>query len=135
MTIDELIDGFELFEDWEERYRYIIEMGRKLEELPDTEKTELNRVQGCVSSVWMISEVEASDNPRFTFKADSDSHIVKGLISILLVAYSGKTANAISSVDIDDIFEQLGLGRHLSPNRRNGFFSMVERIKNVAANA
>ncbi len=135
MTIDELIEGFELFEDWEERYRYIIEMGRKLEALPEDAKIELNRVQGCVSSVWMISDASASSPPRFTFKADSDSHIVRGLIGILLLAYSDKTADDIASVDIDDIFERLGLGRHLSPNRRNGFFSMVERIKGVAANA
>ena len=135
MTIDELIEGFELFEDWEERYRYIIEMGRKLETLPEDAKTELNRVQGCVSSVWMVSDTSTSVPPRFTFKADSDSHIVRGLIGILLLAYSDKTAADIASVDIDDIFERLGLGRHLSPNRRNGFFSMVERIKGVAANA
>ena len=135
LNIDDLIEGFELFEDWEERYRYIIEMGRKLETFPDDEKTELNRVQGCVSSVWMISDVKTDDQPRFTFKADSDSHIVRGLISILLMIYSDKTADVIASVDIENIFERLGLGRHLSPNRRNGFFSMVERIQNVAANA
>ena len=135
MTIDELIEGFELFEDWEERYRYIIEMGRKLDPLPDEAKTEVNRVQGCVSSVWLLSATEPGDSSRFVFKADSDSHIVRGLISILLLAYSGKTAADIASVDIDGIFVRLGLERHLSPNRRNGFFSMVERIKGVATSA
>jgi cysteine desulfuration protein SufE len=134
LNIEDLIEGFELFEDWEERYRYIIEMGRKLETFPDDEKTELNRVQGCVSSVWMLSEVEAGSQARYSFKADSDSHIVRGLISILLMIYSDKTAAAIASVDIENIFDRLGLGRHLTPNRRNGFFSMVERIQNVAAN-
>ena len=132
MTIDELIDGFELFDDWEERYRYIIEMGRALEPLSDEQKVELNRVQGCVSNVWMVSNVDRLNGRRVTFRADSDSHIVRGLISILLMVFSDKTPAQILSVDIEAIFDRLGLGRHLTPNRRNGFFSMVERIKGVA---
>lgn len=132
MTIDELIEGFELFDDWEERYRFIIDLGRKLEPFNEADRIDLHRVQGCISNVWVIS---SSTEDRLVFRADSDSHIVRGLIAILLLAFSDKSPADILKVDIDQIFEELGLARHLSPNRRNGFFSMVERIKGVASAA
>ena len=133
MSLDDLLEGFALFDSWEERYRYIIELGRKLPALEEDLKTEPHRVQGCVSQVWMVSERPPDAPQTLVFRADSDSHIVRGLIAILLLAYSHKTAPAILDVDIEAVFEELGLGQHLSPNRRNGFFSMVERIQRTAA--
>ena len=135
MTLEELLEGFELFDSWEERYRYIIELGRSYPALDAGYKNEENRVDGCVSQVWMVSEVGPEPDKSITIRADSDSHIVRGLIAILLFAYSGKTAESILAVDIDGVFGQLGLEQHLSPNRRNGFFSMVERIRLIAATA
>jgi cysteine desulfuration protein SufE len=132
MTLDDLVEGFELFDSWEERYRYIIEMGKELEAFPDKDKVEDNRVQGCVSNVWMIHEDLTVGDGRIRFYADSDSHIVRGLIAILLLAYSDQTPAQILSVDIEGFFGQLGLEQHLSPNRRNGFFSMVERMQGIA---
>ncbi len=131
-TIDELMENFEFLDDWEDRYRYIIDLGRKLPEMAEADKTEANKVRGCVSQVWMVSHQQAGEPPRLEFIADSDAHIVKGLIAILLAVYSGKTPDEILAVDIDEIFTQLGLEGHISPNRRNGFFSMVERIKTLA---
>lgn len=133
MQADELIDNFSLFDDWEDRYRYLIDLGRKLEALPDEAKTEETRVEGCVSQVWMVSRVEAGDPPRIHFDADSDSQIVKGLIAVLKAVYDGKTSDEIRVADIDGVFAKLGLDKHLSPNRRNGFHAMVQRIESWAA--
>ena len=127
-----LIETFELFDDWEERYRYLIDLGRKLPPMPEADKNEVTKVRGCVSQVWMTSSIEAGPPPTLHFVADSDAHIVKGLVAILLALYSGRTAEEILATDIKDIFGQLGLEQHLSPNRRNGFFSMVERIHRTA---
>lgn len=131
--LDGLFETFELIDDWEERYRIIIDLGKQLPPMPDDLKTEETKVRGCVSQVWMVTKVEDGEPPRYEFLADSDSHIVKGLIGVLQMAYSGKSADEIRQVDIDDIFKTLGLDQHLSPNRRNGFFSMVERIKALTA--
>ncbi len=133
MDIEEIIDNFEFLDDWEDRYRYVIELGRSLEPLDDQYKTEENRVQGCVSNVWMVWELESQAPPVLSFRADSDAHIVRGLVSILLAAFSHKTPDQILAVDIRVIFEQLDLQSHLSPSRSNGFFAMVERIKRVAS--
>ncbi len=135
MTLDDLLEGFELFDSWEERYRYIIELGRSLVPLEEAYKTEEHRVQGCVSSVWMISERPMDAPETLAFRADSYSHIVRGLIAILMLAYSGQRPAQILGVDIDGVFDRLGLSQHLSPNRRNGFFSMVERIRRTAVSA
>lgn len=132
LTVERIIQNFEFLGDWEERYRYVIDLGRKLPELDDKYKTEDNRVKGCVSNVWLITRVGDTDPPIFEFEADSDAHIVRGLVAILLTAYSGKSAAEILDVDIRDIFRQLDLEKHLSPSRSNGFFSMVERIQNLA---
>lgn len=132
MQADELIENFSLFDDWEDRYRYLIDLGRKLEPLPDDAKTEDTRVEGCVSQVWMVSRVDDGDPPRIRFDADSDSQIVKGLIAVLKAVYDGKTRDEILAADIDGVFAQLGLDKHLSPNRRNGFQAMVQRIKSWA---
>jgi cysteine desulfuration protein SufE len=132
MDAEELIEVFDLFDDWQDRYRHLIEMGRKLPPMEDRHKNEITKVRGCVSQVWMIAEIDQATTPRITFIADSDAHIVKGLIAILLELYSGRTAVEVLAVDIDGIFKEIGLDQHLSPNRRNGFFSMVGRIRTVA---
>lgn len=129
-SIDELVEDFELFEDWEERYRYIVDLGKNLSPMPEAEKTEDTKVRGCMSQVWMTSQLEADKSPpTLTFKADSDAFIVKGLIAILLELYSGRAPSEILSLDATEALAKLGLSNHLSPNRRNGFVAMVERIK------
>jgi cysteine desulfuration protein SufE len=132
LTIDRIIQNFEILGNWEERYRYVIDLGRKLPELDDKFKTEDNRVKGCVSNVWLITRVSDAEPQTLEFEADSDAHIVRGLVAILLTAFSGKAASEILEVDIRDIFSQLDLEKHLSPSRSNGFFSMVQRIQTLA---
>ncbi len=126
-TLEDIQDNFSLFDDWEERYRYLIDLGRSLPDMPEAQKTDDALVKGCTSRVWL--HVNKDDNGVFTFDADSDAHIVRGLIALLLSAYNGKTADQIAQVNIDDFFSAIGLDQHLSPNRRNGFFAMVEKIK------
>ena len=132
MDIDEITETFEFFDDWEDRYRYLIELGRDLEGLDDSDKTEENRVQGCVSNVWLVTSEESGDPVRLAFRADSDAHIVRGLVAVLLAAYSGRSPEQILATDIRSLFERLDLASHLSPSRSNGFFAMVERIKGTA---
>ncbi len=129
-TLDDLIENFALFDDWEERYRYLIDLGRKLPLLPDEMKTEETLVKGCTSRVWLHASKQGD---AYKFVADSDAHIVRGLIAILLTAFQGKTAPEIAAIDIDAAFEKIGLNSHLSPNRRNGFFAMVEKVKAYSA--
>ncbi len=131
--IDDVIASFAFLDDWEDRYRYLIELGRDHTGLPDALKTDANKVSGCTSQVWFHTHSDQA--PRLSFSADSDAHIVKGLIAVLLAAYSGRTPAEIAAVDIKAIFTELGLDEHLSPNRRNGFFAMVERIRSDAAAA
>ncbi len=128
-SLDQVIETFSLFDDWEDRYRYLIDLGKSVPEMPDSDKTEANLVRGCTSRVWMTSEIR---DGVFHFDADSDAHIVKGLIGLLMVIYQGRALAEIKAIDVDDIFAKLGLEQNLSPNRRNGFFSMVERIKAAA---
>ncbi len=131
-SIDELLDTFEDLEEWSERYEYMIELGRELGALPEEQQTEENRVHGCMSTVWLVTDISADVTPRIFIDADSDSIIVKGLIVILLSAFSGKTAEEILAFDIEEFFGQLGLNQHLSPSRRNGLFSMVKRVRSLA---
>jgi len=128
-TIDELIENFALFDDWEERYRYLIDLGKELEPMPEALKTDDTIVPGCTSKVWMTAEEK---DGKYFFLADSDAHIVRGLIAVLLSAYQGRSASEIQNVDIKEKFQAMGLNEHLSPNRRNGFFAMVERIHLLA---
>lgn len=132
MTLEELVENFEILGDWEERYRYIIDLGRKLPAFPEEHRTEVNKVRGCISQVWMVSDVTEGEPPVIHFLADSDAAIVKGLIGIVQHLYSGKTAREILALPTDDIFEQLGLNSHLTVNRRNGFQSMLTKIKQIA---
>ncbi len=130
-NLQELKENFDLFDDWEERYKYLIDLGKNLEPMPESLKTDETIVKGCTSRVWLICET--NDKFQYHFTADSDAHIVKGLIAILLSAYEGKTAEEIGAVNIDDAFEEIGLNQHLSPNRRNGFFAMVERVRALSS--
>lgn len=129
-----ITDNFDLLEDWEDRYRYVIELGKTLDPLPDSAKTEDNRVKGCASQVWVLTEIDRSGpEPRLTFRGDSDAHIVKGLVALILTVYSGHTAREILDIDALAIFASLGLKDHLTPQRSNGVRSMVERIRRDAA--
>ena len=130
-TIDDITENFALLDEWDDRYRYVIELGRMLEPLPDALRNEANRVQGCASQVWLGTSVrpDAAAGPTLSFVGDSDAHIVRGLIAILFALYSDKPAPEILNTDAVALFEKLGLREHLTPQRSNGFRSMVERIK------
>jgi len=127
MNIEEIVDNFGLFDDWEDRYRYLIDLGGRLPPMDDSLKTEQTKVRGCMSQVWMVMGWD--ENHRLSLLADSDAQIVKGLIAVLRIIFQGKNAEEIAAIDIDQIFGKLGLDQHLSPNRRNGFYAMVERIR------
>ena len=133
-TIEEIVDNFSLLEDWDDRYRYLIELGRGLAMLSERDRSETNKVQGCASQVWLATTVhpDGASGPVLTFVGDSDAHIVRGLIAILLAIFSGKHAREILSIDAIEEFERLGLRQHLTPQRSNGFRSMVERIRTDA---
>lgn len=124
--------NFEILDSWEERYKYIIQLGKKLPPLDPKFQTDEYKVRGCSSSVWMTSEKISDDPVIVRFRADSDAAIVKGLVAILLIIYSDKEPSQIIETDIKVIFEKLGLANHLSPTRTNGFYSMVEKIKLLA---
>jgi cysteine desulfuration protein SufE len=128
--IEKIVEDFELLESWDDRYRYVIELGRKLPELPAEDHVDTNKVQGCASQVWLTSERQPGN--AISFQGDSDAHIVKGLIAILFALYSGENAKTIVETDANAVFNQLGLGEHLTPQRSNGFRSMVERMKRDA---
>ena len=134
MTIDEIRDNFALLDDWDDRYRYVIELGRALEPMPEAAHSAANKVQGCASQVWLATTVHPNGQggPVLTFSGDSDAHIVRGLIAILFAMFSGKRAGDILSTDAIAVFERLGLREHLTPQRSNGFRSMVERIRAYA---
>ncbi|PCI59894.1 MAG: cysteine desulfuration protein SufE [Kordiimonadales bacterium] len=130
-TIVEIVDTFEFLEDWEDRYRYIIDLGKKLIPLAPSEMTEDYKVRGCQSQVWLVPTTDVDG--RIHLRGDSDAFIVKGLVAIMLLIFSGKTAAEIKAIDARKILDTLGLSSHLSPMRANGLFSMVERIQAIAA--
>jgi cysteine desulfuration protein SufE len=133
MTIDEIRDNFELLDEWDDRYRYVIELGRTLEPLPEEEHSPENKVQGCVSQVWLSKRIDRGhDEPRINYRGDSDAHIVRGLVAIVLTLFSGRTPKEILSTDALAVFEEFGFREHLTPQRSNGLRSMVERIKTDA---
>jgi len=135
-TIDDIVSDFALLDDWDDRYRYLIELGRSLPPLPEADRVEANKVQGCASQVWMTTQVaDGADGPVLNFKGDSDAHIVRGLIAILFALYSGKPAREIVARDAEQVFRDLGLREHLTPQRSNGFRSMVQRIQSDARQA
>lgn len=132
--IDEILDNFSVLEDWDDRYRYLIELGRELPPLAQSAYNDANKVQGCASQVWLQTDVrpDGAGGPVLTFVGDSDAHIVRGLIAILLAIFSGQRAKDILAIDALALFEKMGLREHLTPQRSNGFRSMVERIRSQA---
>lgn len=137
MTIDEIRDNFEILDEWDDRYRYVIELGRTLAPLPEAEHSAANKVQGCASQVWLSRRTETGTDgePVLRFLGDSDAHIVRGLIAILLTLVDNKTAREILATDAIAVFDELGFAEHLTPQRSNGLRSMVERIRNDAREA
>jgi cysteine desulfuration protein SufE len=136
MTIDEIRDNFALLEEWDDRYRYVIELGRMLDPLPEAEHSPDNKVQGCVSQVWLSKHIDRSKSePRLNYRGDSDAHIVRGLIAILLTLYSGHTPKEILATDALGVFDEFGFRDHLTPQRSNGLRAMVERIRTDARQA
>jgi cysteine desulfuration protein SufE len=131
-TLDELVETFDLLDEWQEKYKYIIELGDRLPAFPTEYKSELNRVQGCQSNVWIVPEVDAGTPPRIDFKAWGDSQIVRGLIYILTVVYSHRTPGEILDLDIQSLFQKIGFEHHLLGSRANGFRAMVNRIRSFA---
>lgn len=134
MRLSDIRDDFSLLDDWEDRYRYVIELGRKLPAFPDAARTEANKVRGCASQVWLVSHV-APDGETITFEGDSDAHIVRGLVAVLFAIYDGMSPAEILATDAQAIFTELGLAEHLTQQRSNGLASMVARIRKDASDA
>jgi len=136
-TIADIRDNFSLLDEWDDRYRYVIELGRALEPLPKEEYSTANKVQGCVSQVWLSKRVDrdANGEPRLIYLGDSDAHIVRGLVAIVLILFSGHTPKEILATDALALFDEFGFRDHLTPQRSNGLRSMVERIRNDAREA
>ncbi len=130
-AIDEIIENFTLLDQWDDRYRYVIELGRALPPLPENAHNEENKVRGCASQVWLLTHVkpDGAGGPTLTFDGDSDAHIVRGLIAIVIALYSGKSAREILEIDALDLFDRIGLREGLTPQRSNGLRSMIERIR------
>ncbi len=134
MSVEEIISDFEFLDDWEDRYRYIIDLGRSLTPLPEAERTAANKVRGCASQVWLSTHVERPDGkPRFHFIGDSDALIVRGLVAIVIAVYDGKTADEILATDAEGLFAKLDLRAHLTAQRSNGLRALVDRIRADAA--
>jgi cysteine desulfuration protein SufE len=132
MSIETIRADFALLDEWEDRYRYLIELGRQLPTFPDALRTEANKVRGCVSQVWLASAVKgngAGAAPVLEFQGDSDAHIVRGLVAVLFALVQGRTPEEVLRADAHALFTELGLKEHLTPQRSNGFFSMVERVR------
>ena len=132
--IEEIVDNFSVLGDWDDRYRYLIELGRELPPLADAAHNDANKVSGCASQVWLETNVhpDGAGGPVLTFAGDSDAHLVRGLIAILFAIYSGRNAKKILATDAVALFDKMGLREHLTPQRSNGFRSMVERIRSDA---
>lgn len=135
-TLDEIRENFSLLDDWEDRYRYVIELGKELEPLADGDHSDDNKVRGCVSQVWLKPHLSGDEaDPQLTFVGDSDALIVRGLIAILHATYSGKRVSEVLAIDPEAIFNELNLREHLTPQRSNGLRSMVERLRKIAQEA
>jgi cysteine desulfuration protein SufE len=128
---EQLLEDFELFDTWEDRYAYLVDLGKRLPGLSDAEKTDEHKVRGCTSQVWFVRRPDVGG--RLRWDGDSDAIIVRGLVALLHVLTNGRTAAELDAAGLDEVFQQLGLERHLSMNRRNGFFSMVKKLREWAA--
>jgi len=131
-NIQAIRDDFAFLDNWEDRYRYIIELGNELPPFPDEARDSEHKVQGCVSQVWLLTHRTREPDPLLTFDGDSDAHIVRGLVAIMLALFSGKHASEIGKIDAEGVMSELGLDEHLTPQRANGLRSMVKRIKRDA---
>ncbi|MES1203157.1 MAG: SufE family protein [Pseudomonadota bacterium] len=134
-VIEEIAEEFSFFSDWEERYAHILDLARSLAPLSEAEHNEANKVRGCASQVWLVSDEKPESPERLYFRGDSDAHLVRGLIALLLRVYSGRTPAEILSVEPHAIFDRLGLKDALTPQRSNGLFSMIARIRRYAETA
>ena len=134
-AIDTIRDDFSFLDEWEDRYRYVIELGEALPPFPEEARDDAHKVPGCVSQVWLKTEVGAGPDPVLEFQGDSDAHIVRGLVAIVLALYSGKRAHEILGTDAESFLRALGLDEHLTPQRANGLRSMIKRIKRDASTA
>jgi cysteine desulfuration protein SufE len=132
MTVDELVENFELLGDWDQRYQYISELGARLPPLPDAERSDQTRVHGCMSRVWISGAPRAGSPQLLDFHGDSDTPIVKGLVAMLLLIYSGLRPQQVLDLDVDALIERLNLAENLSSNRHLGMYAMVERIRDIA---
>lgn len=129
MDIDEIIENFQFLDDWDDRYKYLIELGSALPEFPADQQTPENKVQGCVSQVWVTSKKTDEKDPVLKFHGGSDAHIVSGLVAITFAIFSGKKASEILDIDEKKVFDSIDLSEHITPQRSNGLRSLVERIK------
>ena len=132
-TLAQMTEDFAFLDDWEDRMRYVMELGKELPDLPEADRTAENKVKGCASQVWLVTRPQAGNDPVIDFAGDSDAHIVRGLVAIVLAAYSGKHASEVAALDAIDTFNAIGLVEHLSSQRANGLRSMVRRIREEAA--
>jgi cysteine desulfuration protein SufE len=131
-TIDAIRDDFAFLDEWEDRYRYVIDLGAALPPFPDESRTDTYKVPGCVSQVWLTTRIGDGPDPVVAFQGDSDAHIVRGLVAIMLALFSGRRASEIVATDAEAVLKELGLDEHLTPQRANGLRSMVKRIKRDA---
>ncbi len=131
--LSEIIDNCAFLDDWQDRMSYVIELGRKLPVMPEEDRTAENKVQGCASQVWLVTQADAADDPVMSFRGESDAHIVRGLVAIVLSIFSGKRASDIAGIDALDLFGRMGLIEYLTAQRANGLRSMIKRIKDEAA--
>ena len=134
-SLETIMEDFAYLDDWEDRYRYVIELGKSLPPLAEAEKTEAHKVPGCASQVWLVSHPGEGADPEIRYEGDSDAHIVRGLVAIVLATYSGRKASDIARLDATEIFSKIGLVEHLSAQRANGLRSMIRRIREEAAAA
>jgi cysteine desulfuration protein SufE len=134
-SIEIIRDDFAFLDDWEERYRYIIELGSGLPEYPESARDDRHKVRGCVSQVWLQTEIGGGQDPVILFRGDSDAHIVRGLVAIMIALFSGKPASQIVAIDAEETMRELGLDEHLTPQRANGLRAMIRRMKDEAGGA
>ncbi len=127
-SIEEVVENFSLFDDWEDRYRYLIDLGRELPHMDEALKIDAHLVRGCTSRVWLVPHIK---DGALHFEADSDAHIVRGLVALLMAAYQGRSLEEVRAINIDVAFKEIGMDQHLSANRRSGFYAMVEKIKSL----
>jgi cysteine desulfuration protein SufE len=133
--LDDIVEIFDLLGDWDERYQYLVELGEQLEPMSDKDRIEDNRVKGCMSQVWVAAHCESNNENHIVFTGDCDTTIIKGVLALLIKLSSGKTAQEIQTLQLDEVFDKLQLGEHLSPNRHVGVYAIVELMKAKALSA